>query len=42
VVNDGYNDSAVQSGQSYFYVVRAVDNTGTESVNSTEVQAIIP
>ena len=42
VVTDGYNDSAVQSGQSYFYVVRAVDNTGTESVNSTEVQANIP
>jgi len=42
VVNDGYNDSAVQSGQSYFYVVRAIDNTGLESVNSTEVQAIIP
>src|SRR5246127_220363 len=42
VVNDGYNDSAVQSGQSYFYVVRAIDNTGLESVNSTEVQAIVP
>lgn len=42
VVNDGYNDAAVQSGQSYFYVVRAVDNTGTESVNSGEVQALIP
>jgi fibronectin type 3 domain-containing protein len=42
VVNEAYNDSAVQSGQSYFYVVRAVDNTGLESVNSAEVLAIIP
>jgi hypothetical protein len=42
VAADLYNDSAVQSGQTYFYIVRAVDNTGTESVNSTEVQASIP
>ena len=42
VATDGYTDSTVQSGQSYFYVVRAVDNTGTESINSSEVQAVIP
>jgi hypothetical protein len=42
VASDAYTDSTVQSGQSYFYVVRSVDNTGTESINSTEVQAIIP
>jgi fibronectin type 3 domain-containing protein len=42
VASDAYSDSAVQSGQTYFYVVRSVDNAGTESVNSTEVQAIIP
>jgi fibronectin type 3 domain-containing protein len=42
VAADSYNDSAVQSGQTYFYIVRAIDNTGLESLNSTEVQAIIP
>ena len=42
VASDAYSDSTVQSGQTYFYVVRSVDNTGTESVNSSEVQAVIP
>jgi hypothetical protein len=42
VATDGYNDSTVQSSTNYFYVVRSVDNTGTESVNSSEVQAIVP
>jgi archaellum component FlaF (FlaF/FlaG flagellin family) len=42
VAADAYSDSTVQSGQTFYYVVRSVDNTGTESVNSTEVQAIIP
>jgi hypothetical protein len=42
VAADAYTDSTVHSGQTYFYVVRAVSNTGTESVNSSEVQAIIP
>jgi fibronectin type 3 domain-containing protein len=42
VTADTYADPTVQSGQTFFYVVRSVDNTGTESVNSTEVQAIIP
>jgi hypothetical protein len=37
-----YTDSTVQSGQTYFYVVRSVDNDGIESLNSSEVQAIIP
>jgi hypothetical protein len=37
-----YTDSLALSGQTYFYVVRAVDSTNTESVNSTEVQAAIP
>jgi fibronectin type 3 domain-containing protein len=39
---DTYNDSTVQSGTTYFYVVRSVDSTGTESVNSSQVQATIP
>ena len=42
VAADAYTDSTAHSGQTYFYVVRAVSNTGTESVNSSEVQAIIP
>jgi len=37
-----YSDSTVQSGQTYFYVVTSIDSTGVESVNSTEVSAIIP
>ena len=37
-----YADSSVVSGQTYFYVVTAVDSTGTESVVSNEVQVIIP
>jgi Cep192 domain 4/Abnormal spindle-like microcephaly-assoc'd, ASPM-SPD-2-Hydin/HYDIN/CFA65/VesB-like, Ig-like domain len=39
---DTYTDSSVQSGTTYFYVVRSVDNTGAESVNSSQVQATIP
>jgi hypothetical protein len=42
VTADAYSDSTVQGGQTFYYVVRSVDNTGIESVNSTEVQAIIP
>jgi fibronectin type 3 domain-containing protein len=42
VASDAYTDSMVQSGQTYFYVVRSIDNTGMESVNSSEVQAVIP
>jgi hypothetical protein len=42
VASDADTDSTVQSGHTYFYVVRSVDNKGTESANSSEVQAIIP
>ena len=35
-------DGSVQSGQSYYYVVTAVDTSGTESVHSNQVQAVIP
>jgi hypothetical protein len=37
-----YVDSAVQSGQTYFYVTRAVDGAGKESANSNQTQAAIP
>jgi hypothetical protein len=42
VAADDFTDSTVQSAQTYFYVVRAIDGSGTESANSAEVQAIIP
>jgi hypothetical protein len=37
-----YTDSSVVSGQTYYYVVTAVDAAGVESVVSNEVQVIIP
>jgi fibronectin type 3 domain-containing protein len=37
-----YTDTSVSSGQNYFYVVLAMDTTGTASVNSMEAEAIIP
>jgi hypothetical protein len=37
-----YTDTTVQSGQTYFYVTTAVDSTGTQSVYSNQVQAVIP
>jgi beta-galactosidase len=37
-----YTDSGVQSGQTYVYVVTAVDSKYLESVFSNEVSAIIP
>lgn len=37
-----YTDSTVASGQTYFFVTRSVDSSGTESDNSNEVQAVIP
>jgi fibronectin type 3 domain-containing protein len=38
----GYADSNLQSGQTYYYVATAVDSSGTESVYSNEVTAIVP
>jgi len=35
-------DETVQSGQTYYYVVTAVDTSGAESGYSNQVQAIIP
>jgi hypothetical protein len=37
-----YTDTSVVSGQTYYYVVTAVDAAGVESVVSNEVQVIIP
>lgn len=35
-------DTSVQGGQTYYYVVTAVDSTGLESGYSNQVQAVIP
>jgi|HubBroStandDraft_3_1064219.scaffolds.fasta_scaffold12378_2 hypothetical protein len=37
-----YTDTSVQSGQTYFFVATAVDSSGVESADSTEVSATIP
>lgn len=37
-----YADSSVNAGATYYYVVTAVDNAGTESSYSNEVSAAIP
>ena len=38
----GYDDTAVQAGQSYFYVVTAVDTSKNESAYSAEAKGSIP
>ena len=42
VAGTAYTDLTVQAGQTYFYVVTAVDASGNESVFSNEVSATIP
>ena len=37
-----YTDTTVQSGQTYYYVVTAVDSSNTESVYSNQAPATIP
>jgi fibronectin type 3 domain-containing protein len=37
-----YTDATIQNGTTYFYVTTAVDATGSESVFSNEVSAVIP
>ena len=37
-----YTDSNVTSGQTYYYVVTAVDSSGTESGYSNQTQAVVP
>jgi TolB protein len=37
-----YTDTTVENGQTYFYVVTAVDSTGTESPYSNVAEAVIP
>jgi hypothetical protein len=40
--NPRYADSNVTAGQTYFYVVTAVNSSGAESAHSSEVKAVIP
>jgi len=40
--NSTYTDSSVSAGQTYFYVVTAVDGSGAESLNSNQAQAVVP
>jgi len=42
VVGTTFTDTTVAAGQTYFYVVTAVDGSGNESVNSNEVSATVP
>jgi len=42
MTNPTYTDTTVQSGRTYYYVVTALDATGAESVNSTEVSVLVP
>jgi len=37
-----YADLSVQAGSTYYYVVTAVNSSGTESVNSSQVTAVVP
>jgi hypothetical protein len=41
VTTTSYTDSAVQEGQSYFYVVKAVSSGGTESSPSNEAPVVV-
>jgi hypothetical protein len=42
VAATSYTDSAVQAGQSYYYVATAVDTSNNESAYSTPASALIP
>jgi hypothetical protein len=37
-----YTDNAVQPGQTYYYVVTAIDAQGNQSVFSNEARAVVP
>ena len=42
ITGTSYVDHTVQSGQTYFYVIKAVNARGTESTASNEIRADIP
>jgi fibronectin type 3 domain-containing protein len=41
-VDTTFTDSTVVAGTTYFYVVTAVDGSGTESAYSNEAKAVVP
>ena len=42
VAATSYSDTAVQAGQTYFFVVTSVDSSNVESAYSAEVSALVP
>jgi fibronectin type 3 domain-containing protein len=40
--NTTYTDNSVQAGQTYYYVVTAINSAGLQSGYSNQVQAVIP
>lgn len=42
ISSTSFSDCTVTDGQTYYYVIRAVDGSGNQSVNSGEVAAAIP
>jgi len=42
VAATAYTDSAVQAGQTYYFVVTSVDSSNLESAYSAEVSALVP
>jgi hypothetical protein len=42
VATTSYTDSTVQSGNTYYFVVTAVDSSNMESAFSSEVSAVVP
>jgi fibronectin type 3 domain-containing protein len=42
LTTEQYSDSTVVSGQTYYYVVTAVDSNNVESVDSNQATAIVP
>jgi fibronectin type 3 domain-containing protein len=42
VTSTNYTDSTVLAGQTYYYVLTSVDPQGLESVQSGQVQAVVP
>ena len=42
VVSTNYRDNNVQSGQTYYYVVKATDSSNVESLRADEVAARVP
>jgi len=37
-----YTDGSVASGETYYYVVKAVNSSGAESARSSQTTAVIP